>query len=319
MNELKRIYRISDGSVIQLADELLIYANRDATEFGAYGYDAAKLASIAQMRQDFAEIRTDEELSGLMVTATATKNAKKKELRSVIKKDIAQRFANKYGDDSGRYRMLGVSGLSKQRDSDLVQTSRSCQRTAITYLADMVGTGLTQQVIDDFVAVSIEFDDEIDNQKKAIANRDLEVEMRIQSGNALYAELVKMADTGKSIWLDESEAKYNDYVITETKPKGTQTVQGTVEANGGLMNPSLTGVKESSELTLKNTGTGPLEFYFHADPVEPPEEGQPVITVAAGEESTHAATDMHFHPTDRTRLNVRNNHTEVGSYEIEMV
>jgi hypothetical protein len=50
-------------------------------------------------------------------------------------------------------------------------------------------------------------------------------------GNVLYAELVKLCNTGKDIFYSLNEAKYNDYVIYNT-PTGkvevlpTDTEQG---------------------------------------------------------------------------------------------
>lgn len=52
-------------------------------------------------------------------------------------------------------------------------------------------------------------------------------------GNALYKAIVKICNTGKDIWYETNESKYNDYVIYNTpsgkpEPTGTGTVRGTV-------------------------------------------------------------------------------------------
>jgi hypothetical protein len=77
-------------------------------------------------------------------------------------------------------------------------------------------TELTQDFLDTLEKNILTFDDAIDAQIASIRNRDIAVEERVGEGNVLYAELVKLCNTGKDIFYSINEAKYNDYVIYNT-------------------------------------------------------------------------------------------------------
>ena len=55
-----------------------------------------------------------------------------------------------------------------------------------------------------------------------IADRDIEQESRVEAGNAIYATLIKYTNTGQSIWETSNVAKYNDYVVYNTKTGGEE-------------------------------------------------------------------------------------------------
>ena len=41
---------------------------------------------------------------------------------------------------------------------------------------------------------------------------------RIRKGNVLYNEYVRISEIGKSLFVDNDEAKYNNYVINDAPP-----------------------------------------------------------------------------------------------------
>jgi hypothetical protein len=62
--------------------------------------------------------------------------------------------------------------------------------------------------------------------------REEETENRIIKGNTLYTELVLVCEMGKSIWAEESPAKYQDYVIYETEA-GKSNIAGHITYTDG--------------------------------------------------------------------------------------
>jgi len=65
-----------------------------------------------------------------------------------------------------------------------------------------------------------DFDTAIDVKQDAVKNRDIKTQDRIIKGNAVFKEITRLCNSGKSLFVNTDEAKYNDYVIHNT-PSGT--------------------------------------------------------------------------------------------------
>ena len=53
-------------------------------------------------------------------------------------------------------------------------------------------------------------------QQDKVADRDIAVENRIETGNTIYKEMVLLCDIGKDIWAETDLAKYENYAIYES-------------------------------------------------------------------------------------------------------
>ena len=76
--------------------------------------------------------------------------------------------------------------------------------------------GLTNVHIKELKALATDFDDAMEAQSDAIADREIGTMERTSIANEIYAEISRICDTGKGIWKDVNEAKYNDYIIYNT-------------------------------------------------------------------------------------------------------
>ncbi len=101
-------------------------------------------------------------------------------------------------------------------DSELEKCGKRVARTATLLLTQLAAEGITAAQIADLKTTAIGFEDAQDNQLDAINDRDIATEERIDAGNALYEKLVKFCNTGKDIWVNASEARYNDYIIYDS-------------------------------------------------------------------------------------------------------
>ena len=70
--------------------------------------------------------------------------------------------------------------------------------------------------IKELKALATDFDDAMEAQSDAIADREIGTMERTIIANEIYAEISRICDTGKGIWKDVNEAKYNDYIIYNT-------------------------------------------------------------------------------------------------------
>jgi hypothetical protein len=212
-------FNFTYGFLKQLSDNTLELIDRDIIKFNDRGFNATKRAAIATSIANFDNFPTDESLLGIKVTATATKDA----ARESIEKQMRTIFLSAkivFGENSGKYREFGDPNVSAQTDNNLVRSAKMMITTATKYLTDLATEGITAAKITTLTTTRTALDLAIDEQSKAINNRDNSTETRVNLANDLYALVVKYSEVGKDIWVEESEAKYNDYVIYNT-PSGT--------------------------------------------------------------------------------------------------
>ena len=78
----------------------------------------------------------------------------------------------------------------------------------------------------------------METQSDAIADREIGTMLRIKTANEIYGEISRVCDTGKGIWKEVNEAKYNDYIIYDTlaaKPEEeSSTAEGEAWVSGCL-------------------------------------------------------------------------------------
>jgi hypothetical protein len=207
-----RNYGFSDGELKQYGDEIINSIERDIVEFAERGMTTVRLNNLQQKLVNFDELPTDEILEGIKIDATQDKDTARNNAE-IAARSIFVMAENKFGTDSGKYKQFGNAAFSRQSDNQFYRTLKTIKTSADKFLLDLAEEGLTQEMIDNLVKLTAFFDKAIDDQNTAIKSRDIATEERIEAGNALYADLVKVCNTGKDIWYNKNEAKYNDYVI----------------------------------------------------------------------------------------------------------
>ncbi|MBC7495298.1 MAG: hypothetical protein H7221_09850 [Flavobacterium sp.] len=212
-------FRFAFSFLKQLADELVMLIERDIAEFTDRGFTAAKKTALQAAIDAVENFSTDEELLGVKMSTTETKDAARASLETQMR-TVFLAAKNTFGEKTGKFREFGDVNLTKQTDSDLVRSAKAMITTATKYATDLGGEGITTAKTALMTTTRSELDKAIDDQKNAIKDRDNATETRILLANDLYDLVVRYADTGKDIWITKSEAKYNDFVIYDT-PSGT--------------------------------------------------------------------------------------------------
>lgn len=210
-----RLFKFSDGALKQYIDQAIVFATRDSTDFAQRGYSAARLTALQEQSDDFGNITSDEEMLALQMLRTETKDQKRDQLEEKLR-IFGVMASNHFGAKSIQLRRFGDANFSRQTDNDLIRTARVCIKTTTEYAAELAAEGLTAAMLTDATALVQSFDEALDAQQLAISDREISKETRIETANALYNELVKLSNTGKSIFRTLNEAKYNDYIIYET-------------------------------------------------------------------------------------------------------
>lgn len=215
MENNNRLYKIADSSLKQLADDLKDSIVRDNTAFETYGFTPAKLQAYEDLIDAFDNTSTDAELRGVITTKVEQKDATAIELRQAIN-GVRTRAKNKFGESSGKYKSFGFGELSIISDDELYRTSKRVVRVGTTLLTDLQSEGLTTEILTNITTIGKDLDKAIDAVSEAEENRDLKTQDRIEKGNTLYTEMVKLANSGKTLFAENNAAKYNDYVLIET-------------------------------------------------------------------------------------------------------
>lgn len=214
-----RDYQFSDGVLKQKADDVVGSVQRDLTAFSARGVSATTVTGLQTLITAFDSTQTDEELEGALSVTTEAKNVLADSLRSAIA--VVRTMAeNKFGVETALYRSFAFDGMSDLSDEQLYRLGKRVIRVATAQLTQLASEGLTASVITNLTTITTNFDTSIDVQQEAVKNRDIKTQDRVEKGNAVYKEITRLCNTGKSIFVNTDEAKYNDYVIYNT-PSGT--------------------------------------------------------------------------------------------------
>ena len=232
-----REYNFQDSHLIQLADGTLILITRDGAFFLKRGLTVAKTDNLKALRDAFAATKPDEYYLGMVTVRTEEKEAARAALTTTVR-TILVAAENVFGTQSGIYSTFGVSAISKLDDEDMVRKSRLVIDTARENQLKLADEGITEDFLVDAETVLEAFDKAVDAQLLAQRDRDSATNDRITKGNLLYRAIVKVCNTGKDIWYETDESKYNDYVIYNTpsgkpEPTGFGSVRGTVTDAAG--------------------------------------------------------------------------------------
>jgi len=306
-------FKFSFGKLKQLADGTLILIDRDIIEFSDRGFTPVRRTELVAAIDLFHNYPSDEQMDAIKQGATIAKDASRDILESKVR-TMFLAAKNVFTENSAVYREFGNPDISHQSDVDFARNSKKMVATAQKYALELAVEGITAVKIEALDMAQKKFDLDIDLQDKAVDERDNSTENRAKIANTLYDLIVKYCETGKDIWYETSEAKYNDYVIYNTASGSDESgdedeLTGTVAPNSVK---SITTIDEDAMITMSNTGTDKL--YFALSAIESP--GSMELEVAAGGTLTKSTADM-SPDGDGTYLLVKNpSSTEIGSYTV---
>jgi len=215
--EVMRNYRFDDANLVQLCRATIAFMRRDATDFAAFGTQAAQVTAFEVDTNVFENFVTDREALGDQEQATERKDAKAEEVRVAIR-SILTRVENKFTVHAARYKKYGTEALTLLDDANLIICARRVVRVATSDLPVLSTApyGLSQAIITNLSTLTGEMEALLIEQKVKIGDRDVLQEDRVELGNKLYDTLVIHCNSGKTIWETRDQAKYNDYVIYNT-------------------------------------------------------------------------------------------------------
>jgi hypothetical protein len=208
-----RNYHLADADLKQRADILKNTITRDLGDFASRNIHTGSLDAYQLMIDDFDNCSTDVELAGLVQDATLQKDSLVDQVQKAIRP--IRNMAEIAYSGKGKYVSFGFEDLSRLSDNDLIRMARRVARVGAKLLPELEPQGLTKDILANLTEMASNLDNAIDVKETAIENRDLETQERIIKGNTLWAEMVRLASIGKSLYEDTNEAKFNDYILVE--------------------------------------------------------------------------------------------------------
>lgn len=314
MLEIARKYKMSDSTLMLVGTRLIVGANRDATELSNFGWTAARVSDLSNARDAFADLPTDVELSGIMSVATAAKNKVRQDTTEFCAKEIMLRVSQHYGEGSPNYNRFRFSDLYTSSDHGLWLVLKRIHRQATLLATPLAAEGLTAAHLSSLEGYINDLNSALFAQVQAIDDRDQAVHERIEAGNALYDEMVKLGEVGKRLWLNVDESKYNEYVLYAHRggeePEADEQVFESQIGPVSVVNLSVTNLNGSETISATNTGSTDLLIYFAALPTDPPPPTAGMLH--AGEHNSGTIVQAGFEAGTREYLNVYNTRSDMA-------
>jgi len=276
----KRLYNFSDGTLIQLSDAVRGFLNRDLAELSGHAIDAATLTAMQALRTAFSATSTDvTQVAIVKGFTTAKDNAR--DATEIILRNLKNNAETKPGIEPGLVESLGIGQISKVGDSDLARLGENAVTRATTLLAQLIGSGIDAPYLASVSAIISTFDAAIDSQTQAEADRELVTNDRINKGNALYTEIVRLCSKGKDRYYSTNEAKYNDYIIYETEQAAGIYRQGTL-ADNAIANVTFESIDDEDSFRFTPDASRAYEVYFASSLNAAPTGGTTIIGPGGG-------------------------------------
>lgn len=212
---VNRKYNFPDADLYQRCMDSIRFAKRDIERFTDYGYDLHRLKGFLNRCEKFAALPDDDELLGDQMIVTDKKYAAAEKLKSAIR-GVMTRVRMKYSNRSGRYRKFGTAKMGDMTDAQLLFCGRRVIRVARAQLDFLEETGLNENVLKKVADACQVFEVAMNVQQDKIADRDITVEGRVELGNLLYDEFIRVCEIGKDAWAETDKAKYENYTIYES-------------------------------------------------------------------------------------------------------
>ena len=266
------------------------FLQRDLAELATYGIDAPVIAALQTLRTTMSGTTSDAVHVGILKSKVVLQAQARTALVVALNGLRGRAYASTTLTE-GLASSLGIDAISDLNDSDLARAAEVAVGRATALLPDLVGTGIDAPLLATITPLINTLDLAINATDDARSARDLAARDRINKGNALYAEIVRLAGLGKTAYYSTNEAKYNDYVLTESSQAGGTSRSGSLAATA-VTNVSFMAIESDDSFTIKNTSAHPMEVYFDESEGGQPEPDTLITAVPANSELQRTAAQL---------------------------
>ena len=223
-----RKYNMSDGDLSGHCRMIRMCVQRDILDFMNRGVSEAFIEAFHQQRLDWDSFDEDVVKVGEIMEATEIKDASEEKLRLALR-TYRTMVHNKWGINHRNYRVYKFERLHHTTDDILHRLARTVKLVGPRHLADLATEGFTQDMLDNIDQLDIQFELDMDLQQNAQTEREIQTQERIEMGNNLYKEMMRLSNIGKDLYATTNSARYKDYIIyhepSTKKPKEEKAAQ----------------------------------------------------------------------------------------------
>jgi hypothetical protein len=210
--KLQRQYIMNDAELYSFISILCNYIKRDMVDFAEFGVTESSVDNLYALARDFSLIYSDSSFRGDILMTIEERNKIRESVNEQIRKMVL-RVQFRWNSDSTKLSRLGVGSLTNLTDGDVLLLARNVHSKMCEYLPDLLGQGLTLEILDDFSDLNDSFELAVKQKDDAKTQRlDLTAE-RITKGNELYRLAAAYCDLGKRLYAKKDSAKYNNYLL----------------------------------------------------------------------------------------------------------
>ena len=258
MNSLNfdiRNFKCPDSTLIQRSDLLALLIPRDITWFTQRGVTLMTVGTFKDLITDFTGVTTDIEFRGAITEEVEIRSAFRVK---VMKGNVMIRtmVMNKWGEKSGKYSLYGWDGMANMTDNDFCRHTVRVVNQATKHLAltdGLASEGLTSAMLTALTDVNQEYNDAIDNVHFAISARAEGAHLRIETGNILFKEFVRLCNIGKELFNGVDGAKYKDYLIGLSSVPASEEGDEFGSVNGTASHAGNNQALQDVQVTLSGT------------------------------------------------------------------
>lgn len=207
-----RKYNMSDAELSGHCRNIRMFVQRDILDFLNRGVSEASIEAFYQQRMDWDSFDEDVVKVGEITVATEDKDASEEKLRLALR-TYRSMAHNKWGINHRNYRIYKFERLHHTTDDILHRLARTVKLVGPTHLADLATEGLTQDMLDNIEHLDVEFELNIDLQQNAQTDREIQTQQRIEMGNSLYKEMMRLSNIGKDLYASTNAVRYKEYVV----------------------------------------------------------------------------------------------------------
>ena len=214
--KLKRAFKLSYAELNLLVNTKAKFALRDINEFAEYGYTTAKIQELIVSNQELANLPSDRQLEGTKMMLTEQKNTLVEQLGLAARKTL---MVVSISNDihSAFYRQFELGSLTNLNDAELIHKVSKLVAVSEKYQSQLETDGMTLKRIEELKNLQNQLISIITQRDLAEGEREITTERRVLLANKLYKDISNLCNIGKGIWINQSEAKYNNYLIHKTK------------------------------------------------------------------------------------------------------
>ena len=218
--KVKREFKFSYAELNVLVNSKTSFAMRDSNEFAEYGYTNSKIQAIIAANQELAQLPSDKEMEGEKMLVTEQKDQLVDNLSLAAHKALTV-VAVSNPVNSAFFRQFDIGSLTKLNDAELIHEVNKLIAVAEKYQSQLEADGMTLERIAELKSLRDQLSSVITQKNLAESEREITTEQRVVLANKLYRDTANLCNVGKSIWMDQSEARYGDYIIHKSSSSTT--------------------------------------------------------------------------------------------------